>query len=159
MIRTIALWFATLGVLGTVGWKAEESEEILANGQIVYVPIRPRDPRSLVQGDFHRLRYALRTRKAPNAGYLALTVDDRRVVTGDRHAPHGVGPGEVRVAYRTVDGNPEIAPTSFLIEEGTGHDYDAARLAELRVGDDGTALLVRLRTGDLAPLGPEPRGW
>lgn len=158
MIRTLVLWLATLGVLGGVGWHAARSEAILADGRVVYVPTRPRDPRSLVQGDFHRLRYDLKS-GASDAGYLALTVDDRGVVVADRPLTGEPAPDEVRVAYRMVDGEPQIAPTSFLIEEGTGSEYTAARYAELRVGDDGRALLVRLRTEDLTPLGPEPRGW
>ncbi len=159
MIRTAVLWLTTVAVLLGVVYSAEEAEIVLANGEIVYVPIRPRDPRSIVQGDFHRLRYDLHTRDGVGAEFLALQLDERGVVVGDRPLVGAPARSEVLVRYRIVDGAAEIAPASFLIEEGTGSVYTAARYAELRVGRNGTALLVRLRTEDLTPLGPEPRGW
>jgi len=162
MNRTIVLIVAALGsVLGTAAFAAR-SEWVIATGRTVLVEIVPRDPRSLVQGDYHALRYRLGvpvTDETPVAGELAFRRDGNGVLTDPRLLTGPLAEDELRIDYRLVDGEITVAPRSFLIEEGTGPAFTFARYAELRVAEDGTALLVRLTDAERQPLGPMPRGW
>ncbi len=45
-----------LAVMNTAIW---QKEQILAEGETVYLKLAPVDPRSLMQGDYMRLRYAI----------------------------------------------------------------------------------------------------
>jgi uncharacterized membrane-anchored protein len=159
--RLAALWITVGIAVSATAVLAGRSEVLIATGQPVFVPVFPRDPRSLIQGDYHRLRYRLVDVPdgAPVRGELALAIDGNRAVTGSRVLTGPLGADEVRIDYQLVDGEVEIAPRSFLIEEGTGSDFRSARYAELRVAADGRAILVRLRDQDRLPLGPEPRAW
>ena len=60
------LWIA-LGlfwVLGATAWVVWSNERILSGGQTVLLELAPVDPRSLMQGDYMALNYAL-THQSP----------------------------------------------------------------------------------------------
>lgn len=161
MNRSLPLWIGAAGSVLVTAGLAARTEQVLANGATVFFPVRPRDPRSLVQGDYHRLVYDVGEVEAgaPASGELALALDARGVVQQARLLHGEPPPDTVRIDYRLVDGDYDVAPDAFLIEEGTGDAYLQTRYAELRVTREGRAVLVGLRDADLVLLGPAPRIW
>ena len=85
-------------VAGCAGHAIQSSEQILANGRPVYLALQPVDPRSLMQGDYMALNFALpndaiiRAKPAPGQRLWAIaTVDERRLariirITSERPA-------------------------------------------------------------------------
>lgn len=138
-------------------------ERLAARAEPLLLPLAPRDPRSLIQGDFMVLRYRLsRDLEAvaeredwPRTGRLVVTVDEQGVVTEGRRAVGEIecGPDEHLLRYRRADGI-QLGAESFFFQEGNADAYAQARYGELRVAPDGTALLVGLRDADRAVLGP-----
>src|ERR1700754_1132632 len=85
-------------ILGIANWAILGRERLKASGTLVYLELAPVDPRSLMQGDYMALRYAI-DRPSPesvNDAYLVIRLDERRVANavGWNAAP---GPGELRL--------------------------------------------------------------
>jgi len=87
-LRYIILWLVLLLILGMTNWSIFEKEQLLANGQVVLLKLAPVDPRSLIQGDYMALRYALAddidTNDWPNRGRLVIKLDPSNVATIQR---------------------------------------------------------------------------
>ena len=145
-------------ILAVANWAIVGRERLRAAGSIVYLELAPVDPRSLMQGDYLALRYAIdrSTPAATSDGYLIVRLDERRVAraVGWNSEP---GPGEMRLRYRTRHGRTLIGSDAFFFEEGSSALYQSARYGEFRVAADGDALLTGLRDSHLKLLGsPRP---
>jgi len=157
---------AFLLVAAVALWAIRDNERVLAEGRVVLAELAPVDPRSLMQGDYMALRYAIdaalsdaaekRAAPPPAYAYLALDEAGRATIagTGDALPPP---PGRVAVRIRSRDGAPSIGPNAFFFQEGTAERFADARWGEFRVADDGKALLTHLRDQDLERLGENRR--
>ncbi len=58
-MKTLVFWLATLVVFGVVNGMIAKKEAAIRNGVAICLPLEPRDPRSLMQGDYMDLRYDL----------------------------------------------------------------------------------------------------
>lgn len=83
--------------LGMVHIDVQNKEQVIAQGQKIYVPLAPRDPRSLMQGDYMALNFAFpqEVRDALNKGdtlgtsrhaLVVAVLDERGVATVRRLA-------------------------------------------------------------------------
>ncbi|GAB4569439.1 MAG: GDYXXLXY domain-containing protein [Haliangiales bacterium] len=163
-MRRVALLLA-LSLLIPGGLSAHK-ERILGQGEIIHLQLRPRDPRSLMQGDYMVLRYAmsdavLAAQPARGRGILIVTVDERGVAEfarlDDGRGPTAERERRLRFAYVPGD-SPEvrIGAESFFFEEGTGDIYAQARYGRLMVDGDGRSVLVGLADDSLTALtGPQ----
>ena len=59
MITRGLIMLGALLVLGGVNKSIIDKEQIKTNGEIVFVDLTPRDPRSIMQGDYMALRFRL----------------------------------------------------------------------------------------------------
>jgi uncharacterized membrane-anchored protein len=159
MIRRALIVFGLVASLGLIAGEVAKKERLLASGAIVLLELAPRDPRSLMQGDYMQLDYALARRQPPGAnwprgGAVVVSADDdgvaqfRRLDQGEPLAA-----GELRLTYRVRGGRLQVGTNAFYFQEGTADSYAAARYGELRVAPDGTTLLVGLMDADRRPLG------
>jgi len=87
--------------------------------------LAPRDPRSLFQGDYMSLRYAItgdEPGKWPRDGLLQVTLDADSVVRSYRlHGPGApLGPDEHLLRYRRRAGAIRLGPDAFFFQEGSG---------------------------------------
>lgn len=136
-----------------------QKEHLLRSGRVVLLELAPRDPRSLMQGDYMALRYRLSSasplwgsREGFRGGWVVLRDDPRGV--GEFLRVHGgepLGPGEYLLHLRGR--NARIGAESYFFQEGKAQDFAAARFGELRVSPQGEALLAGLRDQNLQPLG------
>ena len=141
-------------------WAVVAKERVLAHGRVVLLELGPRDPRSLLQGDYMALRYAIAAQvpeAAPRDGRLVVRDDGRGVATFARvHGGEPLAEGEGLLRYRVRGRTVRLGAESFLFEEGSADALSAARFGELRVDEDGDAVLVGLRDAELRPLGVRP---
>ncbi|WP_323012012.1 GDYXXLXY domain-containing protein [Castellaniella sp.] len=189
--QTILAWagYRALGVLaggvlvlGLIQTQVTRYESILTGGHPVILALVPVDPRSLMQGDYMALDYAVRQsaddwlrvqprleERGTGHGWLLLRPDAQGVwqlqqvlmspLPGQRalsgaSADHLVAESldTVAVAVRWTDGRMDFGASSWFFPEGQDSHYAAARYGLLRVADDGTALLAGLLDKDQQPL-------
>lgn len=147
-------------VLGAVNLAIIDKERLLANGATVLVALAPVDPRSLIQGDYMRLDYAIAGSVdvrnglgSRRAGRIVVRLDDRGVAQFvRRHEGETLAPGELLLEYRLRGNRVRIGSDAYFFEEGTEARFTGARYGELRVGDDGESVLVGLRDAELRRL-------
>jgi uncharacterized membrane-anchored protein len=162
MIRQTLVIGGLLLVLGVTNLQIVQKERLLRDGASVLLELAPVDPRSLIQGDYMALEYAIARQLAgealwPRDGQLVIAPDADGVARFvRRHNPAvPLGPGERLLHYRTRDGRVRIGTNAFYFQEGHASRYTAARFGELKVDDSGTSLLVGLRDANRQPLGVE----
>lgn len=168
MIQRIVLVVNLLVVLAGVSLAVAHKERTLREGTVVLLRLAPVDPRSLIQGDYMRLAYAIDaemnagrqdpdgpTSTLPRDGRIVVrrdTSDEATFVRMDTGAP--LAPGELRMRYRVRDGRLRVGTDAFYFEEGQADRFEDAVFAELRVDAAGESVLVNMRDADRAPLGP-----
>lgn len=161
MRRLLVILFAVL-ILIVTHHAIYTRERLVSEGEVVLLRLAPVDPRSLIQGDYMRLRFAV-------ADELRETLGDREV--GDGQVILGVGEdrvgrfvrfddgsplraGEHRMRYRLRDRRIRLGTNAFFFEEGTAAVYSQARYGEFRIGADGSAILTHLRGENRQRLPP-----
>lgn len=157
MIRRILFWVGLALVLVTVNGQIAAKQAILSGGTAMLAPLRPVDPRSLMQGDYMALAYAdpfPQGSEPPERGIMVVRLEDGviRFLRLDDGSP--LAAGEHRLAYRTQHGQVWFAAESFLFQEGLGDLYSRARFAMLRVSAGGTALLAGLADEERREIKP-----
>jgi uncharacterized membrane-anchored protein len=163
-VRNTVFWLAALLALGSLNWIVVGKERVLRDGETMYLKLAPRDPRSLIQGDYMVLRYAIAAPvgKAlpgdePTQGAIVVTIDERGVATFVRiHAGEPLAGSErlLRFKRRGRVGAIRLGAESFFFQEGHAELYAEAEFGELKVEPSGASVLVGLRDEQLAPLGP-----
>ena len=148
-------------VLGAVNVAIVGKERIKREGEVVYLPLAPVDPRSLMQGDYMALRFAvaedIERGHVPGEGlgregevaFAPVALDAKRVAT----LAHDPAQAAIKLRYRIRHGRVWLGTNAFFFEEGTGKRLEAAKYGEFRVDrESGEAVLVGLRSGTLAAL-------
>jgi len=158
-------WVLTLGLAAAaVGTK----EHLLARGDTVYLRLAPVDPRSLMQGDYMALNFAIADaiRAARQRQDLPAEREQVAVVRRDArgeasllrlHAGEPLAAGEQLLRFQTVPSRwggvqVQVSTDAYFFQEGQGARFEKARFGEFRVGAEGQALLVGLRDENLQPL-------
>jgi uncharacterized membrane-anchored protein len=161
-IRHLVMGLAGLVVLAVVNFTIFQTESRLTQGQVIYLSLAPVDPRSLIQGDYMQLNYALTQElrnlsELPEKGKVVLSLDEQNIATFERlYQGEPLAANEILLNYRQWDSwNISIGPDSFFFEEGRADDYANARYAAFRVADNGQSMLINLHDEDLRPLGPD----
>ena len=152
----LALVFVALAFL------VVQKETVLARGQPVLLRLAPVDPRSLIQGDYMVLDYAINQgwreghEQPQEDGNVVLRLDEHDVgefVRYETQAGTSLAPGEVRLRFRIRNSQMRLGAEAFFFQEGHAERYAKARYGELRVTDNGTSVLVGLRDENYQPLG------
>jgi uncharacterized membrane-anchored protein len=156
-MRRVLVWGTLLLVLIAVNYWIAKREETLATGRTVLLRLAPADPRSLIQGDYMRLRYAIAdtvpAERLDAEGRIVVSLDAQGVAAFVRlHRGEALQPGEHLLFYRNRGGL-RLGAEAFFFQEGDAPLYENARYGELRVDDTGASVLVGLRGEDLRPLG------
>ncbi len=150
----------TLLVFAGVNYSIYGKERIRREGQVVLLALAPVDPRSLMQGDYMALRFAIANDlETATRDNLDRYDDDGRSV-GIRLDERGVAQlvdagssSELRVRYRIRNGRVWVGTNAYFFEEGTARRYEPARFGEFRLDrDSGEAVLVGMRDENLKPL-------
>jgi len=155
-------------ILAGVNYTIYSREQLLHDGRIVLLELAPVDPRSLMQGDYMALDFAI-NRTAFSAasaeqseslkdGHLVVSLDENSVAHFKRFTDNTpVSDEEVLLRYRIRDDQPKFATNAYFFQEGTSEQYVSARYGEFRVSDSGDMILTKLRDAQFVELGVTPR--
>ena len=134
-------------------WK---KERLLRSGRTVLLELAPVDPRSLMQGDYMILDYALlrQFEKPKQAARLVLVNDERGIAQFEKIDDGSALPDEgFFIKFKPGRRNGSLGAESFFFQEGQASHYENAKYGELVVDKKGNSVLVGLRDADLNPLG------
>ncbi|WP_120497457.1 GDYXXLXY domain-containing protein [Kiloniella sp. EL199] len=144
----------TVLVLLVLNYSIYQKEEIIQNGETVLLELAPVDPRSLIQGDYMRLRYAIENDAAnvtsPNvkSGYMVISINPQQIasfVRFDDETP--LTDNEKRLYYHRTYSRVRIVPNSFFFQEGHADRYQNARYGVFKFDDNGNHILTDLVDG------------
>ena len=153
----------TIAILVLFNVSIYDRERTIANGETLFLELAPVDPRSLMQGDYMQLRYAVE-RAAPagrlpineRRGYLVIRGNAENVAEFVRfHDGEPLGPSEKRLRFHEQHGQIRIVPDAFFFQEGHADLYDEARYGVFKFDDRGRHILVGLADGDRVPIEPQ----
>lgn len=155
ILLTVAL------VLGLANWNIVQREQLIKNGRIVLLELAPVDPRSLMQGDYMALNYAIvdqafgdRFAKAERDGYLVAQLDNNQVASFlhfDDAKP--LAANQAKLRFRVRQEQIKFATNAWFFEEGSASIYERAKYGEFRVAENGDMLLTGMRDEKLNRLG------
>lgn len=167
--KTLWIFGWLIVVLIMVNYSIVQKEAHLSEGTTVCLSLAPVDPRSLMQGDYMALRFALadtirtalrketthldqhhRLRNSEGRALLNLeancTATYVDLFTGQMMQDH-----QVILRYRVRNGHIKIATNAFFFEEGTAKKYDHARYGIFKLLH-ADPLLTDLADANLTPL-------
>ena len=154
----IAYVGATVLILAAMNGLIVQKEALKSSGQIMFLQLAPRDPRSLMMGDYMALNYDISNQASSSArgnGTLVIRVDDKKVGTFvGVYNGTPLKPDERLLRFRERSGVIQVGPPAYYFQEGRGAAYSGAKYGELHVASDGDCLLVGLCDAELKPLGP-----
>jgi len=168
-----------IALLGAVNYKVQQFEDVLATGKPVVLKIAPADPRSLMQGDYMVLNYAILSElqqsqfssesnesnettgidelsPSGKKAYILVHLDKNHVATlceAQSEIPTDFKhcTPNVYLPIRYKGWSPELPSQDYFFAEGKGEYYAQAEYAEYRF-KDGILLLARLLDKDLKGL-------
>ncbi len=129
-----------------------KKETLIEEGQLVLLELAPVDPRSLMQGDFMWLNYAItlnvpRHEEISKRGYCVVRLDSvgvaQRVRLQDHISPKNAGEFIIEYTKRDWQGI-NIGAESFFFQEGDGPMYEKAEYGGLKVDENGGSVLIGL---------------
>lgn len=160
-MRKTAVFVALLLILAGINFSIWRTEQALANGQEVILQLAPVDPRSLMQGDYMALNFAmgeqirgLLATDKPITGHAVIKQDAQGVAQLVRlDDGQQLQDGEQLLEFRYREHRIQFATNAFFFQEGTGDSYEAARYGLFRVSPDGKPLLTHLLDERLEIIG------
>lgn len=164
-----------IGVLFYFGKAVIEKETLLQEGELVLLELAPADPRSLMQGDYMDLRYAISQNlhlykdvletdtleenrfsirrldeELPKRGALVIQLDSVGVGEGVRIYSEStpLKKGELVIRYFKPNWRLNIGAESYFFQEGEGEKFEEAKYGGLRIDAEGNSVLVGLYDKD-----------
>lgn len=161
----LVAWALTMGLAAfAIGGR----ERLLAHGDTIYLRLAPVDPRSLMQGDYMALNFAIGTAihaaldKQAGAlrrdGIAVIRTDSRGEASFVRlHRGEALVQGEHLLRFQAVPSRwgraqVQVSTDAWFFQEGQSERFAKARYGAFRVDAGGEALLEGLRGEDLKPL-------
>ena len=142
----------TVLILLVLNYSIYQKEEIIDKGETVLLELAPVDPRSLIQGDYMRLRYVIENiagdaNASPDvkSGYMVIKVDAQQIarfVRFDDGTP--LAEDEKHLYYHRSYRGLKIVPDSFFFQEGHADRYENARYGVFKFDNSGNHILTNL---------------
>lgn len=145
-------------VLAILNYAIWQKEQIIQSGEIVLLQLAPVDPRSLMQGDYMALRYAIEdeipTSTQTKKGYVVVSIDNNRVAHFVRfHQTEPLTKQEKLLRYAKLGDSIQISPNAFFFQEGHAELYSQAKYGEFKFDQQGNHLLVGLADEQFKHIG------
>ena len=131
-----------------------DKEKTIADGKLVLLKLAPVDPRSLMQGDYMRLRYEIAEiqdqQLIPKRGYCVVNLDNSGIAHKVRLQKNKTPLTNIErlVKYSQTDRDISIGAESYFFEEGQSEKYATAVYGALRIDNDGNSVLIGLYNKD-----------
>jgi len=161
MYRKLVL-IAFVLILVIVNGSIFVKEKQLRDGQIVYLELAPVDPRSLMQGDYMALRFAIADQiyqaltekeKTPSGnrdlqaseGYVVVNLDNKKIASYQSlYQQQPLENQDLILHYRVRNGTVKFASNAFFFQEGDEKLYRTAHYGQFKVTKEGQLLLAAL---------------
>ncbi len=158
-MRKLVILLTGLVILTLANYSVYQKEQLIAHGKPVFLELVPVDPRSLMQGDYMAIRFALASAVPSNLHYfdsrIVVALDERGIARFSRYDDGTpLRPNELKVLYRVRAQEVTIGTNAFFFQEGQEPLYRNAKFGEARIDADGQLLLIGLRDESLKALGP-----
>jgi len=127
-----------------------KKERLLAEGKLILIALAPVDPRSLMQGDYMTLSYAIaqgeQMDEMPKRGYYVVKVDEQGIAQKQRLQGNKtpLNKDEYLIVYTTGKWNLNIGAEAFFFQEGQAEKYATSKYGGLMVDQYGNSILVGL---------------
>lgn len=128
-----------------------KKEKLLTDGQLILLELAPVDPRSLMQGDFMRLGYAISRNinhdSIPKRGFCVVQLEETGIGKKVRLQKGSVPLNEKEYLIEYTHNNRggiNIGAESFFFQEGEAEKYENAKYGGVKVDDKGNSLLIGL---------------
>lgn len=147
-------------VLAVVNFGIYQKQQILTHGDTFFLALAPADPRSLIQGDYMRLRYQVENELAYQAdrdrGYIVIGIDARGIgqFKGFDHGEPRA-PADRLLRFHDQFGQIRIVPDSFMFQEGNADLYQRAKYGVFKSTGPDNAVLIGLADEHLRVLGAD----
>src|SRR5688572_22048938 len=139
-----------------------KKEQTLANGNLILLELAPVDPRSLMQGDYMQLNYAINNNlqnrdSLSSRGYAIVKRNEKKVAELVRFQEGNkpVYAGEYPIKYFKTDWSINLGAESFFFEEGQAETYANAKYGGLKTDENGNSILVGLYDEDHKQILPK----
>lgn len=159
--RNLLILVNLIGIVFFFILAVQSKEKTLKEGTLVLLELAPVDPRSLMQGDYMRLNYAIsnsnpisvfesETQEISKRGFVVLTLDSlgvgQRVRLQETFTP--IEANELAIKYFKPDWRINIGAESYFFQEGQAEKFEAAKYGGLRVDEKGNSILIGLYDAD-----------
>ena len=139
-------------VLIALNYGVYEKEQIKKHGETLFLELAPVDPRSLMQGDYMQLRYAIadhasvsRSSYDEKRGYLVIRTNAQNVAQFVRfHDGENLAAGEKLFPFHQQYGRVIINPGSFFFQEGHAEYYENSKYGIFKFEGADKRLLIGL---------------
>ncbi len=156
-IKWILIVLNLIGLLLFFNYAIVSKEKILDEGELVLLELAPVDPRSLMQGDYMRLRYKISSENfsyldsIPKRGYYVVKLNPNGVTEKVRIQKNKepLIQGEFLIEYTKGSWDLNIGAESFFFQEGEGGKYEKAKYGGLKIDTEGNSILVGLYDEEL----------
>ncbi len=158
--QKIYILLVSLVILSVVNFGIYQKEQHLKEGRTVYLKLAPVDPRSLMQGDYMRLRFELENSlrsnidlDEPQNGLVIVNIDAKNIGHFEQIKNGGeLNENQVALQYRVRNSRIKFATNAFFFQEGKADHFSKAEFGEFKVAENGALLLVAMRDKDLNRL-------
>ncbi|MDE1461800.1 GDYXXLXY domain-containing protein [Spartinivicinus poritis] len=161
MPKKLLVIFSLL-VLSILNYAIYQKEQIIAHGEILLLELAPVDPRSLLQGDYMALDYAIARKISADAlaahqqrGYMVIKGDNNNVAQFVRfYEGQSLATGEKLLRFHRNHNRVRIVPHSFFFQEGHAKYFEDAKYGVYRFDNSGNRVLVGLASEDRQMIEP-----
>ncbi len=150
--------------LVVINFNINKKETLIETGEVLLLKLAPVDPRSIMQGDYMRLRFGLANeiaseiRKLNETNTIPQYYDGKAIVS---KAPNNIVSFIELYKDQLIEKNQRLMPfkyrngivkfttNAFFFEEGQASHFQQAEYGEFKMSEDGEILLVHMVDKDL----------
>ncbi|MDP1723551.1 MAG: GDYXXLXY domain-containing protein [Alphaproteobacteria bacterium] len=134
-MKKIILLLATITIFVFFNYNIYVKENIIENGEKIFLELRPVDPRSFMQGDYMALRFKIEedarfnaNESVPLKGKIEVTINEQKIGHFDKLYIGGdLNANQRLFDYRLTNLGINIIPDSFMFQEGHASFYEKAK--------------------------------
>lgn len=139
-------------LLGLFNNSILKKETLLSDGKLILLELAPIDPRSLMQGDYMRLRYTISESinydSISKRGFCVVKLQENGIAKKVRiqESRNPINDKEYLIEYTSYKEwrGINIGAESFFFQEGEAKKYENAKYGGIKVDHQGNSLLVGL---------------
>jgi len=157
-LKWIIILMNSIILLFFFNWSVLSKETLLKDGKLILLELAPVDPRSLMQGDYMSLRYAITSDipadSVPHRGFVIVKLRPNLVAERMR-IQEQISPlqaDEYAIPYTSGAWTINLGAESFFFQEGEADKYAEAKYGAIRTNKNGELVLIGLYNDKLKPI-------